>query len=173
MPDVLEIKPETLAKLTALQEFELTDISWLQPIQARGWFESHYWYFQCRGPTWSFEIGGNPAFSQPPIWWQVEDLARSETGSSSMTTDTAARCILKAIKTFKSKTRVVRKPGDPDYGDHLLNAWSVGLVSATKVGSYLNINVIQVVELGLQKGLPQPWTATHEVQRYISFLSDK
>lgn len=169
----LELRPDTRAALDALKDFEITKIAGSYPLLAQGLVDGHYWYFHARGKSWSIEIGGTPTFNQPPIWWHDEEWRGGAVDAGGMTADEAATCVIKAVLLFRSQGREILKPGHPDYGPHLLRAWSEGFISATTVGEYFSLNVIQVVELGLAKGFPQPMTATLEVQQYLDSLAEK
>lgn len=165
------LNSETQSALAALVNFELVDLVRYNPVEAHGWLDSLYWYFQAHGPAWSFEIGGSPNFTEIPSWWHEERWGQDDVSAGYMTEEEAISCILKSIEIYKSADRSKPKLGDPEYADHVMRAWSAGKISAAKAGEALSLNVIEVVGLGLAKGFPQPWTAKHEVDRYTATLA--
>lgn len=167
MPGTFQMPPEAQAEFDSMNEFEMVDVAGHDPVRAQGFFAGEYWYFSAKAPGWTFEIGGNPTFTKPPAWWHEGIWEETNPVARNTTEQDVLACVLGAIKIYKSSNQVARRPGDPEYGDHILRAWSAGLVSATKVGEYYSLNVLEVIELGLAKGLPQPWTAPFEAERYI------
>lgn len=167
MSVTLQLEPETRLALKALENFRLVDLVSENRVDAHGWLDGHYWLFRGQNTSWTFEIGGSPTLSKPPIWWHGEPRGDQTVAAEAMSDQEAIAYILKVIEIFRSTDRAAPKPEDPGYADYILQAWSGGYISAAKVGEYLPLDILEVVELARQKGIPQPWTATFEVDRYI------
>lgn len=161
----LNLRQGTRARLEALPDFELKDLSGWAPVQAEGTFDSRYFYFRARGSYWRFERGGNMSGTRSARWW-YEELWPTETGFGAgyLTDDEAINCILKAAEIYQRLDRSCFQPGHVDYERTVLDGWSKWALTLRHVTRRLRIGGEEAVRRAREYELELPYTMDLELK---------